>query len=314
MTIATQATLAALLAKVISAPATEAKQDTGNTSLASIATQTNGLATAAAQTSGNTKLDTLHTDLTAALTTQNRALTVSATLSALNATADGTNDVAGYSSVRVQITGTYSGGLGFQISDDGTNWRTRTLAASDGTGVTGGPPATGTGAYFGDIGGRYFRVLMSSYTSGSAVITLVYNTGPSTGATTLTAGTSLVGSVLIGSTTVNAFSTVSTASTNATSVSGSVRNLTELTVSNPTATAAYLKLYNKATAPTVGTDVPVATYRVAATGSAGDTITPYLGVNGKRFSTGLAWALTGAAATTDTTNAVAGVIVSGTYF
>ena len=32
-----------------------------------------------------------------------------------------------------------------------------------------------------------------------------------------------------------------------------------LTASNPTATAAYLKLYNKASAPTVGTDVPVLT-------------------------------------------------------
>lgn len=37
---ATQTTLAALLAKVIAAPATEAKQDTGNTSLATVATNT----------------------------------------------------------------------------------------------------------------------------------------------------------------------------------------------------------------------------------------------------------------------------------
>lgn len=43
--------------------ATAAKQDTGNTSLASILTAVTGVSTAANQTSSNTKLDTLHSDL-----------------------------------------------------------------------------------------------------------------------------------------------------------------------------------------------------------------------------------------------------------
>jgi len=73
--VATQTTLAALLAKVIAAPATEAKQDTGNTSLASIVTllttqagyldglegYVDGIETLIGST--NSKLDTLHTDL-----------------------------------------------------------------------------------------------------------------------------------------------------------------------------------------------------------------------------------------------------------
>lgn len=131
--------------------------------------------------------------------------------------------------------------------------------------------------------------------------------------TPLPAGTNVLGSVNIGATTLLAFTTVSTASTNATSVKTSAGNLQELTISNPTATAVYFKLYNLAAAPTVGTSVPVATYRVAATGSAGDTVTVSFGPNGKRFTTGIAWALTAAAAATDTAAAVAAVQVSGTY-
>jgi hypothetical protein len=57
---ATQTTLAAILAKIIAAPATEAKQDTGNTALANIlAAMPSGFATAALQATGNGKLDSI---------------------------------------------------------------------------------------------------------------------------------------------------------------------------------------------------------------------------------------------------------------
>ena len=58
--------------------------------------------------------------------------------------------------------------------------------------------------------------------------------------------------------------------------------------SNSNAAIRYLKLYNKASAPTVGTDVPVLTLAIPATGS----LNIHGGSNGIRFGTGIAWALT----------------------
>jgi hypothetical protein len=75
------------------------------------------------------------------------------------------------------------------------------------------------------------------------------------------------------------------------------------------ATVAFVKLYNKATAPTVGTDVPVMIIPVpaAVAGVPGSVqITP--GFNGYRFALGLGIAITGAAADADTTAVAAGQV------
>jgi hypothetical protein len=60
---------------------------------------------------------------------------------------------------------------------------------------------------------------------------------------------------------------------------------------------AFVKLYNKATAPVVGTDVPEMTIRVPA----GNQIELAPGFNGYRFPLGLGIAVTGGAAVADTT-------------
>lgn len=109
--------------------------------------------------------------------------------------------------------------------------------------------------------------------------------------------------------TATTYNAVTTASTNAAVVKGSAGHLFELTLSNPTATPVYVKLYNKATAPTVGTDVPVLTVPVAAN----STVPLSFGTLGKRFATGIGIAATGAIGATDTTNAVAGVQINGSY-
>lgn len=89
----------------------------------------------------------------------------------------------------------------------------------------------------------------------------------------------------------------SAATTNATSVKGSAGTLYELNVSNVGAAAAFLKLYNKATAPTVGTDVPVLTIPIPASG----LVSLNLGETGHRFSTGIALAITNLVADSDAT-------------
>lgn len=89
----------------------------------------------------------------------------------------------------------------------------------------------------------------------------------------------------------------SAASTNATSVKTSAATLYNIAVSNTGASAAYLKIYNKASAPTVGTDVPVLTIPIAA----GGALALSFGTTGHRLATGLALAITGGTADSDTT-------------
>lgn len=75
------------------------------------------------------------------------------------------------------------------------------------------------------------------------------------------------------------------------------------------ATVAYVKLYNKATAPTVGTDVPemiIAVPRLVS-GVPGVATFP-IGFNGLRFNLGLGLAITSDFADTDTTAVAAGQV------
>lgn len=134
----------------------------------------------------------------------------------------------------------------------------------------------------------------------------VSGTQPVSGTVTATVSN---GTVTATPVTGTAYSLVTTASTNAAFIKASAGNLYEVTVSNVTATAVYVKLYNKASAPTVGTDVPILTIPVAA----GVTVSTNLAPIGKRFATGIAIAATAAAAATDTGVAVAGVQIHATY-
>lgn len=96
----------------------------------------------------------------------------------------------------------------------------------------------------------------------------------------------------------------SAATTNATSVKTSAADMFRVRGHNASTSARYLKLYNKAGAPTVGTDTPVATYYLPPSSPfeiAFDT--PLY------FGTGLGFALTGAAVDSDTTAIAAGDIL-----
>jgi hypothetical protein len=88
---------------------------------------------------------------------------------------------------------------------------------------------------------------------------------------------------------------IALATTNATVVKASAGRVLQVSVNNTNAAARYLKLYNKATAPTVGTDVPVLTIPLAAT-SANHISYP----GGVKFATGIGFALTTGIADADT--------------
>lgn len=104
----------------------------------------------------------------------------------------------------------------------------------------------------------------------------------------------------------------SAATTNGQNVKASNGRLTYLHVTNTSAGTKYVKIYNKATTPTVGTDTPVATYAIPASWSG----VVYTGSDlGLSLSSGIGYGITGAAADSDTTAVAAGdvFLVGGFY-
>lgn len=98
---------------------------------------------------------------------------------------------------------------------------------------------------------------------------------------------------------------ISAASTNATSVKPTPCEVTMLNASNSNASARFLKIYDKASAPTVGTDTPIATYLIPG-GSSGTNIPLVVPTN---FNLGFALALTTGVADADTGAVAASEIV-----
>ena len=103
----------------------------------------------------------------------------------------------------------------------------------------------------------------------------------------------------------------SAASTNGALIMTGTSNVSSFYATNEGATTAYIKLYNKATAPTVGTDVPEMTIPVpdaaAVSGVPGVATIP-IGFHGFRFALGLGIAITRKAVYTDTTAVGAGEV------
>lgn len=92
------------------------------------------------------------------------------------------------------------------------------------------------------------------------------------------------------------YNLVAAATTNAANVKASAGKVHGLHCANIAAYGVYVKLYDKASSPTVGTDTPVATFTVPAGGSL--SFAPTVGLN---FSTGISVAITKDSATADTT-------------
>jgi hypothetical protein len=139
----------------------------------------------------------------------------------------------------------------------------------------------------------------SAVTVNSGTITTV--TGVTTVAAVTNAGTPAVPATQYS---VNSLNT-----TNGALILTGTSGLQAFFASNIGATVAYVKLYNKATAPTVGTDVPLMVIPVpAAVGTVAGFVELTPGFNGYRFPLGLGIAITGLMADSDTTAVAAGQI------
>jgi hypothetical protein len=215
-----------------------------------------------------------------------------------------------YRSVCVQINGTFVGTIQFQVSNDNSNWSTLAGKLSNDAGGNLVTSTTTPSIYIASLAGyQYLRARFSAYTSGTATaiaylsretVALVQPQGGSVtitsgnvGVSNITTSTSSSGTVLY---TLN-----SAATTNAASIKASAANLYGISVMNASATTKYVRLFNLATAPTVGTSIPIMVVAVPATSSKEIEYVPAL-----RFATGLAVAITGGAAVTDATAVAAG--------
>ena len=142
---------------------------------------------------------------------------------------------------------------------------------------------------------------------GAAPVVLQGGTTAVTG--TLTAVTTVTTANVVPSVPATPYSVNSLATTNGALILTGTSGLQGVYATNTGAAAAYIKLYNKATAPTVGTDVPLMIIPVpAAVGGipgVAEVVTPF---SGYRFGLGLGIAITGGAADTDTTAVAAGQV------
>lgn len=104
---------------------------------------------------------------------------------------------------------------------------------------------------------------------------------------------------------------LSAASNNSTLIgSAGTRTLCKLVAINTSATIYYLKTYDKATAPTCGTDTPVATYPIPP--SNGGVAVP-LGTYGEAYALGLGICYVAGLADNDNTNAATGTAISYSF-
>jgi len=99
-------------------------------------------------------------------------------VSALNGDLYAATDVTGYKSFYIQLTGTWSGTVSFQGSNDNTNWtNVAVLSLATNSGQTQNS-ATGNALYMGQITFKYMRVRVTSYSSGTVAGAMVLNTFP----------------------------------------------------------------------------------------------------------------------------------------
>lgn len=232
-------------------------------------------------------------------------------------------DVSRASNIMAFCTGTFSTvNCTFEGSLEATgasNWfgiqaiRTNANTIETATGNLSAQPAYGWELSVNAL--KRVRVRATARTSGTQSWRFVqgtYATEPIPGAQ-VSATQPVSGTVTITNPTGTTYNVVTAASTNSAVVKASAGTLYEITISNPTATAAYVKLYNKTTAPTVGTDVPVMTISVPATSATTMPVSLIFGQVGKRFATGIGIACTAAAAATDTGVSVIGIQINATY-
>lgn len=217
---------------------------------------------------------------------------------------------------------TFEGSIDSTTGADG-NWFAIQVVRSNANTIettTGTLAATPTYAWEASVNGLSFiRVRATAHTSGTALwkfqrgsyatepipAAQISGTQPVSGTVTATVTAGTVSPVVP----ATPFILNSAASTNGALILTGTSGLHAFYATNTGAGAAFVKLYNKATAPTVGTDTPAMILPVpaAVSGVPGVCQLP-IGFAGFRFALGLGIAITGGVADADTTAVAAGQV------
>lgn len=227
-------------------------------------------------------------------------------------------DVTAYSEVLVQVTGTWPTGatVQHQVSNDNVNFSS--IVASNANAVSGGlsTTITTTGSVKVVLGGFAYYRLRVTVAGSAGTYSYSYSLNPrssvfNTSVSVSSAPTTLVQiqpTALYGHATYH--TAISAASTNATNVKTTNANVASLNLVNTTASLRYFKVFNLATAPTMGTSTPVLNYAITPNSS----VSIDCGFGGIRLSNGLSYAITAGQALLDTTAVGAGdVLVNIAY-
>lgn len=240
-------------------------------------------------------------------------------------------------------TGAMSGFNGtFEVSIDSTNgvdgtWvgiqanRTNANTIEATTGALSAAPAY---AHILNVAGfNFIRVRATALVSGSVYLTGQYTVdGPSintnspagtisgtvtttpSAAPTVIAGQVIqtVSATLANGPTLTLTRVASLATTNSTLARTGVSRLVGGTLFNTSAATKFFKLYAKATAPTVGTDVPILTIPIAPSGRV--DLASVVGPSGLNVALGLGFGITGAVGDTDTTATAINDVIGGLIY
>ena len=241
---------------------------------------------------------------------------VQGSASAANADVIPSTDVSQCMDVTFQITGTFSGTITFQASNDNTNWVSTCGLSVGSNNSSPSSSTTSTNIWFITTPFKYFRARLTSYASGTAVgflsgnhqttsaLTVGGNVGINTSSNVVAPSPRTTGGCSVSR-------IISAASTNAANIKSTAGQLYHVIAYNSTASVKFIKFYNKATEPTVGTDTPFITLAVPANSQVAVSFASDLGV---ALSAGISIAITGALADADTTAVAAGDVVVNTLY
>jgi hypothetical protein len=226
-------------------------------------------------------------------------------------------DVSQYKFISLQLTGNWVGTVSFQGSNDGGTFFPIVTSNPSGGLANGETSTTVNRLVKVPTVYRFVRIRVTAYTSGivegvafghrdensSGLIAAI-------GPVTLNAETTKkIGNVgIIQGSDPDYEKIISTTTTNATAVSGVPVNVSILHLVNTGDGVRFVKLYNKASAPTVGTDVPLITIGIPAVQNSSFMLPALQGIN---FSIGLSYAITLGAADSDTTPLTVAANVTG---
>jgi len=220
---------------------------------------------------------------------------------------------SGYSTITLQVTAIGVGGTMFLEGswDGGTTWSTM---PNTNLNALANPAASNIGVTV--VGSTFIapsvapllRFRLSAYTSGTYTIAYRLGVSPSPLASITNTTVSTILKTQINTGLTGRSAVISAATTNATLVAAAAHQVYSIILSNNSASWAYFKFFNKATAPVPGTDTPVEVYGIPPNAS----IMISTADIGDYFTLGVGYAITGAPALNDTTALAAANTIVGT--